>query len=517
MGNFMGTPDTAVETETACGKVCNSLCGVCVGFVLFLASIIALGWNEFNYVNNQAVILFVDKNAKEASCTPSGSNMGQGIWASCPVTQVYDLGSNPTVAGIGLFSTSNPALKSTMFEASSQIYQWTESKQQVGEHKTASGSTVKEYVYTYSKKWVSSPVDSSSFYCINGRRSGCRDYYGSQIRNFGTIPASLKTTIAAPDYTVNMGTTYAMNQGLLGAFETKQPVDINKSGQQMLPSLGTVYVGNMGGGQAYISQKSYGSISNPSIGDLQTSFSTAVVTPQVTYVSIVSMQNGGSSGQPAKLASWDTGKSGTMAIVNWASEGQFSLKQMVDEKTSENNALVYAIRFGGWLFMFVSLMLITGPIAAIPELIPCIGGILGEIVGCALCCMNLSISIMLSMFVIGIAWLAARPLLGCGLLAVAVACGAAAFYVRKRFSKPSARDMQANLLSQAESGQRSSGVAVAPAVPATQLAEPRTMAVTVPPGVFPGQLLAIQGPDGRQFQVAVPPNVGPGQQFQVSL
>ena len=39
------------------------------------------------------------------------------------------------------------------------------------------------------------------------------------------------------------------------------------------------------------------------------------------------------------------------------------------------------------------------------------------------------------------------------------------------------------------------------------------MAVTVPPGITPGQALVVQAPDGQQMQATVPAGVMPGQQF----
>ncbi|CAL1157813.1 unnamed protein product, partial [Cladocopium goreaui] len=70
-------PNVAVERENFCQRMGNSLCGVCFGILLFLGSIFLLGWNEFNYVRNQAILLKVDKEVIEAGCVPSASNVGK--------------------------------------------------------------------------------------------------------------------------------------------------------------------------------------------------------------------------------------------------------------------------------------------------------------------------------------------------------------------------------------------------------------------------------------------------------
>ena len=101
-GNVESLGNVAVERENFCQRMGNSLCGVCFGILLFLGSIFLLGWNEFNYVRNQAILLKVDKEVIEAGCVPSASNVGKPIWASCVVQRGYDFTTDPQVQSMGL-------------------------------------------------------------------------------------------------------------------------------------------------------------------------------------------------------------------------------------------------------------------------------------------------------------------------------------------------------------------------------------------------------------------------------
>mmetsp|Transcript_56811 Transcript_56811/g.122834 ORF Transcript_56811/g.122834 Transcript_56811/m.122834 type:complete len:288 (+) Transcript_56811:72-935(+) len=47
--------------------------------------------------------------------------------------------------------------------------------------------------------------------------------------------------------------------------------------------------------------------------------------------------------------------------------------------------------------------------------------------------------------------------------------------------------------------------------------EPQSMAVTVPDGILPGQLIQFKAPDGTMMQVAVPEGKQPGEEFEVRL
>ena len=359
--------------------------GVCFGILLFLGSIFLLGWNEFNYVRNQAILLKVDKEVIEAGCVPSASNVGKPIWASCVVQRGYDFTTDPQVQSMGLSFSGE--VRGAWFKADSTILQWTEDKS-CSSHSTGGGGREKDCTYDYNLEWVSSPQSSSNFYCYPSWRPGCQRS-GSQIQNSGTIPTSLQQTLNAPDGTVGMGSStdslYFLDNKEMGVFPSV-PVTV-PSGQRtsLLPNKQLV--------QVDATSVQFSSVPGQnSIGDVRTTFTQSQVQFGLTQVAIIAKQAAMSSSN-AQMRPWDTQLPGTMSLVDWASMGGLSKSDMINEKQSENGAMVIALRFVGFILMWLGLQLVTGPIALMPQIVPCCGEMIGEMVGCALCCMNCLISL----------------------------------------------------------------------------------------------------------------------------
>ena len=494
-GNVESLGNVAVERENFCQRMGNSLCGVCFGILLFLGSIFLLGWNEFNYVRNQAILLKVDKEVIEAGCVPSASNVGKPIWASCVVQRGYDFTTDPQVQSMGLSFSGE--VRGAWFKADSTVLQWTEDKS-CSSHSTGGGGREKDCTYDYNLEWVSSPQSSSNFYCYPSWRPGCQRS-GSQIQNSGTIPTSLQQTLNAPDGTVGMGSStdslYFLDNKEMGVFPSV-PVTV-PSGQRtsLLPNKQLV--------QVDATSVQFSSVPGQnSIGDVRTTFTQSQVQFGLTQVAIIAKQAAMSTSN-AQMRPWDTQLPGTMSLVDWASMGGLSKSDMINEKQSENGAMVIALRFVGFILMWLGLQLVTGPIALMPQIVPCCGEMIGEMVGCALCCMNCLISLALSLTVIGVAWLMARPILGIGLLLVAAAAVCGAGVLRNKFRKNAREPSMSQPF-------------MAPQInmaPAPQ----QYVQVVCPQNAVPGQMLMVQCPDGLQRQVQVPQGVFPGQTFQVII
>lgn len=507
-GNSEPLGNVAVERENFCQRLGNSLCGVCVGIFLFVGSIVLLGWNEFNYVRNQAILLKVEKETIEAGCLPSLSNAGEPIWASCAIQRAYDFSTDARVQQLGL--TFSNKLQGAWFKAESKILQWTEDKG-CSSHSTTGGGKEKVCTYDYNLEWVSSPVSSSDFYCYPNWRPGC-DRSGAEIRNSGSVPNLLQQTLQAPVGSVGMGASvnavYYLDNTQMAVFPP-DPVSVSAGQSTLLPSK-QVVVGTAGSVQ-------FSSVpGRDTVGDVRTTFTQSQMHVGFTQVAIIALQGSVNLGGNAQLKPWNTGLPGTMSVVDWAMMGGFSKSDMIDEKQSENGWMVIGLRILGFLLMWFGLQLVTGPIALMPQILPCCGEMIGEMVGCALCCMNLLISLSLSLTVIGVAWLMARPLLGVGLLLVAALAVFTAGMLRKKFRKD-ARDPAISQPFMTEQGQ-ANGIRMSGVAPVTAVA-PQTTQVQVvcPQGVVAGQMLMIQCPDGVQRQVQVPAGVQPGQAFSVMV
>lgn len=437
----------AVEYEGFCSRMCNALCGVAVGIALFWVAIGLLGWNEFNYVRNVKVISKVKLDTFIYNqCVPDLARDGQGVYASCPLTQLNDFAANEFKGRLRFADEASPAgkLLGVWFEASSQIYQWTEVSRCTDETTTGGGKKT-TCLYSYTQEWAGAAVQSSRFFCLSYGRNmyspGCPGARGEPTMpplNRGAIPGLLQGTTLPADYTVAMGQGFHLNRGLLtGGIFGGRAVGLDAS--TSLPPEGILQDKQVFfmDGQAYFAAAEPSSVP-PSIGDVRSRFAISDVRGDgSSTLSVVAKQQDGRS---VDMAAWDTGMSGTMAVVNWAVAGPSSLDDMVREKQGENSALTMLLRAGGFLLMFLGLQLVTGPIALAPEIVPCIGGFLGEVVGCALCRMNFATSLGVSLVVIGVAWTLARPLVGFVLLASAAALFAVAFILRQK-SRSSVRHM----------------------------------------------------------------------------
>jgi len=391
----------------------------------------------------------------------------------------------------------------------SEIYQWVENKS-CHKEKDGAGGEREICHYSYAKEWSSSPVNSDSFHCV--QTSSCRDTYtGEIIRNDGSIPTMLQQTYTAPANEVALGSTFGVNKGMLSQLGGSRPAKISNS---------VAWVPGVVDGRNYASPygtyvKFQASKYGDTVGDVRTYITRDSLKEQVTPISAIAkqVQSSFKTGE-ASLVNWDTGKSGTFRNVNWAVTGSFSKSDFLDEKTNENNTTTWLLRFVGWLLMFLGLQLVTGPISLVPEVVPCIGGLLGEVVGCALCCLNFGISLSISLFVIGLAWLMARPLYGLLLFAAAAAIVGAAICARSRLGKP-ARVPIVSPLAQAEQGMHGIQQQRMPFVQA--MPQPQQMQVTVPAGVLPGQTIQVALPDGSSRNVVVPPGVQAGQTMLVTV
>ncbi len=144
-----------VTTESWGSRLGSSFKGVITGGVLFLAGIPLLFWNEGRAVKTTKAL-----EEGEAVCvsvpgvdTVDALNEGKLIHATgTAVTQ--DVLTDDLFSGV--------SMKAMKLRRSVEYYQWVETSS-TREEKQVGGSVKKVTTYSYSTKWVNSPVDSSSF------------------------------------------------------------------------------------------------------------------------------------------------------------------------------------------------------------------------------------------------------------------------------------------------------------------------------------------------------------------
>lgn len=141
----------------------SSFKGVIAGFILFIAGIILLFWNEGNYVK-------VKKTLEK----------GQAICVSLPSNEDIDSAYNNKLVHMSGKAVTEDELtddvlnftkKGIKLHRTVEYYQWVEESHTTTEKDAIGGGETQKTTYTYKKRWCSAPVSSSSFNQMAGHEN----------------------------------------------------------------------------------------------------------------------------------------------------------------------------------------------------------------------------------------------------------------------------------------------------------------------------------------------------------
>ena len=429
-------------TTTGYGtRVGNSFKAIGSGFLLFVLGTALLWWNEGRAVKTEkmldeagsAYVEMENPNKKDASLE------GELICGTAMATTEDSL--SDAQFGIGAKAI---ALRRTV-----EYYQWVEHSQTKKEDKLG-GKEVTTTTYTYSKQWVSSPVQSSQFHDPAYQNKNMvlttvdeAEQYAENV-SFGAykLPESLIHSISSRE-----GMDLAISEDLLSQFDKstqaayerfygvqksiQQPTQQSAPQQPAIPdsvkallsdSVKTVLDSLQAVSDSinkqmanaenkkdlqYIHQASnvlyFGRVpGSPEVGDVRVTFE-KVVPAKVTVMAVVD----GDSFKPFKAKN---GKRFQTLVM-----GKKSGDEIIDAAKESNNMILWALRIIGILMVIGGLKGIFGFIETILKVVPFIAGIFGWGVG--LVCTVIGIA--WSLIIIAIAWLFYRPLLGISLLVLA--------------------------------------------------------------------------------------------------
>ena len=146
---------TETTTESWGSRLGGSIKGVAIGGALFIAGIPLLFWNEGRAVKTAKAL---EEGASVCVKLPNADTVD----ATMDGKLVHVTGTAKTDDQLGddLFPGLNP--KAIRLTRKVEFYQWVENEKKE-KKKNVGGSETTVTTYTYSKKWVSKPVDSSSF------------------------------------------------------------------------------------------------------------------------------------------------------------------------------------------------------------------------------------------------------------------------------------------------------------------------------------------------------------------
>ena len=428
-------------TTTGYGtRVGRSFKSIGSGFIIFCLATALLWWNEGRAVKTEkmldeagnAYVEMENPNKKDASLE------GELICGTAMATTEDSL--SDAQFGVGAKAI---ALRRTV-----EYYQWVEHAESKSEDKLG-GKQVTTTTYTYSKQWVSSPVQSSQFKDPAYQNKNMvlttideAEQYAENV-SFGAykLSESLIHSISSRE-----GLDLAISEDLLAQFDkntqvayerfygvqksiqqpTQQPATqpaipdsiralLSDSARAVLDSLQAVndsIVKSMANAEnkkdlQYVHQASnvlyFGRVpGSPEVGDVRVTFE-IVVPAKVTVMAVVD----GDSFKPYKAKN---GKRFQTLVM-----GKKRGDEIIDAEKEANNMILWALRILGVMLVIAGLKGIFGFLETILKVVPFIANIFGWGVG-VVCTV---IGVVWSLIVIALAWLFYRPLLGIGLLVLA--------------------------------------------------------------------------------------------------
>lgn len=429
-------------TTTGYGtRVGNSFKAIGSGFLMFVLGTALLWWNEGRAVRQGDMLEEVAKNyvVMENPNKKDASLEGELICGTAMATTEDSL--IDAEFGIGANAIA--------IRRSVEYYQWIEHEQTKKEDKLG-GKEVTTTTYTYSKQWVSSPVQSSQFHDPAYQNKNMvlttvedAEQYAENV-SFGAykLNESLIRSISSRE-----GMDLAISEDMLKQFDkntqaayerfygvqksiqqptTQQPTQtpaipdsvralLSDSAKAVLDSLQAVNDSIKKAMENAENKKDlqyihvannilyYGRVpGSPEVGDVRVTFE-KVVPAKVTVMAVVD----GDTFKPFKAKN---GKRFQTLVM-----GKKSGDEIIEAEKEANNMILWALRIIGIMIVIGGLKGIFGFLTTILKVVPFIAGIFGWGVG-IVCTV---IGVAWSLIVIAIAWLFYRPLLGISLLVLA--------------------------------------------------------------------------------------------------
>ena len=410
-------------------RVGNSFKAIGSGLIMFCIGTALLWWNEGRTVKTEKMLDEVGGNYVEME-NPNKKDAsldGELICGTALATTEDSL--SDAQFGVGA--------KAIALHRKVEYYQWVESEEEKSEDKLG-GKEVTTTTYTYSKKWVSTPVESSEFKDPAYQNKNTvlttveeSDQYAENVcfgayklnetlihrisssegldlaisedllkdldknaqvayeRFYGTKKAASKAVEQPAETTVLSDSAKAVADSLKAVNDSIIKNAVNKKDFEYVHQAGNVlYFGRVPG--------------SPEVGDVRVTFE-KVVPAKVTVMAVVD----GDSFKPYKA---ENGKRFQTLVM-----GKRSGDDIIEADKEANNMWLWLLRGVGILLVIGGLKGIFGFLETILKVVPFIANIFGWGVG-VVCTI---IGVAWSLIVIAIAWLFYRPILGITLLVIA--------------------------------------------------------------------------------------------------
>ncbi len=383
-----GDSFTEVTSQGLGSRLMDSIKGVLVGLVMFIAAFPVL------YMNEGCTV----KTAKglEEGAIAVVSVQSDKVDTANNAKLVYMTGQAVTdeVLTDGTFGISQKGIK---LIRNVEMFQWKEESKSEKKKKIGGGEETTT-TYTYKKDWSTDRIDSGKF--------KKPDYNNPQMQYKSQTETAKLVKLGA----------FRLSPALIGQISTSESLPLQQENLNKLPAdiKGKSKLNNAG---IYVGANP----SDPQIGDLKINYS--IVKPQM--VSIVSKQLGDT---------FEPYKTKTDTEINRLESGEKSASAMFAQMQQENVIRTWIVRLVGFILMAMGIGMIFKPISTMGDVLPILGSILGMGIGI----LAFIVALVLSLVTIAIAWIVYRPVLGIILLVVGAGIFAAIWYIAKQKKAKSA-------------------------------------------------------------------------------
>mgnify|MGYP002853794021 CR=1 FL=1 len=392
--------NTTVTTHTSYGKrVGNSFKNILLWFVLLIASIWLLAWNENNYLQEKNALKEWAAAVQETSSSEINPELDQK-----EVHLVWQLASPDEALVDSAFGVTVDDLK---LKRTVEMYQWVEDEDTTCTDNLG-GSEDCTTTYSYRKSWEEYWINSDSFKEPDTHRNPATWEYQSQEwekQNITLWAYKLTSTFInkLDNYTIVdlTGQDIIIPEKYKTVENNTNTVEDNNNsylyGDTDTATSNNFQVTN---NNIYI----WKDPAEPQIWDLRITFSSVIP----SEASIVWRQAWN------ELTSYPTSNWRSIALLQlW----NVTAEQMFLDAQKANQMMTWLIRFGWLLLMFIAFSMMMEFIETIAKVLP----FLSKIVWVWTRLIAFALTLVVGFVTIGIAWLAVRPVIWISCLVVAVA------------------------------------------------------------------------------------------------
>ncbi len=362
-------------------RVKNSFAAMFVGLIMVPGSVCLHGWNEYRTVHRARGLAEATK-----------------LVQSIPDSQRVDDSLEQKLVHLTGFADTQDFLEDDQFSVREraihlkrqvEMFQWIEEKESRGNNNDTH--------YSYRKEWREDREDSSRFHEAAGHENPLMAVHSVEKSASNVVIGAYRLSTALRDDMRQWEPVQLNQSDVLGPISEEQRTNYVVSGSQILWS-----------------KHGQPQPDSPQIGDLRIEFKRVVP----ATVSLVAQQRGSSFG--------DFRTSNGEAISRLYM-GELNAADVMLRLVSENNVLAWILRIVGVVLSILGFSLTLRPISSMVSFLPFVGNLTQGL----LFVVAMLLGLILSSTTIAISWIAVRPLLGIGLLALAAMGLAAILRIRK--------------------------------------------------------------------------------------